>query len=72
MWFRGVVASMGLCLDLGAILEGHPDVVLAVNGDVVGQRGVAAAFGNDDVAIAAGVHVGVKIVVSKEGKVCEA
>ena len=33
----------------------------------MGQRGVAAAFGNDDVAIAAGVHVGVKIVVSKEG-----
>ena len=28
MWFRGVAASMGLCLDLGAILEGHPDVVL--------------------------------------------
>lgn len=25
---------MGLCLDLGAVLEGHPDVVLAVNGDV--------------------------------------
>ena len=34
---------------------------------IVGQRGVAAAFGNDDVAIAAGVHVGVKIVVSEEG-----
>ena len=34
---------------------------------IMGQRGVAAAFGNDDVAIAAGVHVGVKIVVSKEG-----
>ena len=33
----------------------------------MGQRGVAAAFWNDDVAIAAGVHVGVKIVVSKEG-----
>ena len=30
MWFRGVAASMGLCLDFGAILEGHPDVVLAV------------------------------------------
>ena len=38
MWFRGVAASMGLCLDLGAILEGHPDVVLAVNGDVVHHR----------------------------------
>ena len=38
MWFRGVVASMGLCLDLGAILEGHPDVVLAVNGDVIHHR----------------------------------
>lgn len=34
---------------------------------IMGQRGVAAAFGNDDVAIAAGVHGGVKIVVSKEG-----
>ena len=34
---------------------------------IVGQRGVAAAFWNDDVAIAAGVHVGVEIVVSKEG-----
>ena len=38
MWFRGVVASMGLCLDLGAVLEGHPDVVLAVNCDVVHHR----------------------------------
>lgn len=26
---------MGLCFDFGAILEGHPDVLLAVNGDVV-------------------------------------
>ena len=34
---------------------------------IMGQGGIAAAFGNDDVAIAAGVHVGVKIVVSKEG-----
>jgi hypothetical protein len=32
MWFRGVVASMGLCLDLGAILEGHLDIVLAIFG----------------------------------------
>ena len=38
MWFRGVAASMGLCLDFGAVLEGHPDVVLAVNGDVVHHR----------------------------------
>ena len=38
MWFRGVAASMGLCLDLGAVLEGHPDVVFAVNGDVVHHR----------------------------------
>ncbi len=38
MWFRGVAASMGLCFDLGAVLEGHPDVVLAVNGDVVHHR----------------------------------
>ena len=38
MWFRGVSASMGLCLDLGAVLEGHPDVVLSVNGDVVHHR----------------------------------
>ena len=34
MWFRGVTASVGLCFDLGVVLEGHPDVVLAVNGDV--------------------------------------
>ena len=33
----------------------------------MGQRGVAAAFGNDNVAIAAGIHVGIKIVVSEEG-----
>lgn len=32
MWFRDVAASMGLCLDFGAILEGHPDVVLAIFG----------------------------------------
>ena len=41
MWFRGVAASMGLCLDLGAILEGHPNVVLAENGDV------STTVGND-------------------------
>ena len=35
MWFRGVAASMGLCFDLGAVLEGHSDVILVVNGDVV-------------------------------------
>ena len=29
---------MGLCFNLGAVLEGHPDVVLAVNGDVVHHR----------------------------------
>ena len=29
---------MGLCFDFGAVLEGHPDVVLAVNGDVVHHR----------------------------------
>lgn len=29
---------MGLCLDLGAVLEGHPDVFFAVNGDVVHHR----------------------------------
>ncbi len=38
MWFRGVAASMGLCFDFGAVLEGHPDVILAVNGDVVHHR----------------------------------
>ena len=38
MWFRGVAASMGLCLDLGTVLEGHPNVVLAVDGDVVHHR----------------------------------
>ena len=35
MWFRGVAASMRLCFDLGAVLEGHPDVFFAVDGDVV-------------------------------------
>ena len=29
---------MGLCLDLGAVLEGHSDVFFAVNGDVVHHR----------------------------------
>ena len=38
MWFRGVAASMGLCFDLGAVLEGHSDVILVVNGDVVHHR----------------------------------
>ncbi len=38
MWFRGVAASMGLCFDLGAVLEGHPDILFAVNGDVVHHR----------------------------------
>ena len=27
-----------LSFDLGAVLEGHPDVVLSVNGDVVHHR----------------------------------
>ena len=30
MWFRGVPASMELCFDFGAILEGHPDAFFAV------------------------------------------
>ena len=30
--------SMGLCFDLGAVLEGHPDVFFAVNGDVIDHR----------------------------------
>ena len=38
MWFRGVAASMGLCFNLGAVLKGHPNIVLAVNGDVVHHR----------------------------------
>ena len=38
MWFRGVSASMGLCFDLGTVLEGHPDVLFAVDGDVVHHR----------------------------------
>ena len=38
MWFRGVAASVGLCFDFSAVLEGHPDVVLSVNGDVVHHR----------------------------------
>ena len=32
MWFRGVSASTGLYLDLGAVLEGHPDVLFAADG----------------------------------------
>ena len=38
MWFRGVAASMELCFDFGAILEGHPDVFFIVNDDVVHHR----------------------------------
>ena len=38
MWFRGVAASMGLCLDLCAILEGYAYVLFAVNGDVIDHR----------------------------------
>ncbi len=38
MWFRGVAASVGLCLDLGAVFEGHPDVFLAVVRDVIDHR----------------------------------
>ena len=38
MWFRGVSASIGLCFDLGTVLEGHPDVLFAVDGDVVHHR----------------------------------
>lgn len=38
MWFRGVVTSTGLCLDLGAVLEGHPDIFLAVDRDVIYHR----------------------------------
>ena len=38
MWFRGVSASMGLCFDFGTVLEGHPDVLFAVDGDVVHHR----------------------------------
>ncbi len=38
MWFRGVSASMGLCFDLGAVLEGYPDVLFAVDGDEIDHR----------------------------------
>ena len=38
MWFRGVAASVGVCFELGAVLEGHPDVLFAVDGDVVRHR----------------------------------
>ena len=38
MWFRGVAASMGLCLDLGAVFEGHPDVFFAVDRDEINHR----------------------------------
>ena len=38
MWFRGVAASVGLCFDLGAVLEGHPDVFLAVDCDEIDHR----------------------------------
>ena len=33
MWFRGVAASVGLCFDFGAVLEGHPDDFFLLNGD---------------------------------------
>ncbi len=29
---------MGLCFDFGAVLDGHPDVLFAVDGDVVHHR----------------------------------
>ena len=29
---------MGLCFDFGAVLEGHPNVLFAVDGDVVRHR----------------------------------
>ena len=38
MLFRGVSASMGLCLDLGAVLECHPDVLFSADGDVIDHR----------------------------------
>ena len=38
MWFRGVAASIGLCLDLGAVFEGHPNVFLAVDRDEIDHR----------------------------------
>ena len=38
MWFRGVAASMGVCFDLGAVLEGHQDVFFAVAGTVIDHR----------------------------------
>lgn len=38
LWFRGVAASVRLCLDLGAVFEGHPDVFLAVDRDVIHHR----------------------------------
>ena len=38
MWFRGVAASMGLCLDFGAVLECHQNILFAVDGDVVHHR----------------------------------
>ena len=37
-WFRGFAVSMGLCLDLGTVLEGHPDVLFAEDSDVVHHR----------------------------------
>ena len=38
MWFRGVSASTVLCFNLGAVLEGHADVVFAVDCHVVDHR----------------------------------
>ena len=29
---------MGLCFDLSTVLEGHPDVLFAVDGDVIDHR----------------------------------
>ena len=38
MWFRGAAAFVGLYFNLGAVLEGHPDIILVVDRDVVNHR----------------------------------
>lgn len=38
MWFRAVVASMGLYLDFSAVLESYQNVLFAVDDEVVHLR----------------------------------
>ena len=66
MCFRGVAASMGLCFDLGAVLEGHPDVVLVVCKDTAHAKWVEEYIKSD--AFCNGAYRNKVVVVhSKQG-----